>query len=158
MWLNTSVVEGVPMNPKEYHVAAVSLLNIRLKKKISPRLVRLLMDLSVDHQREDTQRLNFSTYEWSLTSSLVDTHKCELMVLSNIIVSLLKSCTWWYVISSIRHLYVTLYKWMGKTWSGKSVAKNTEINKTFHIWFWICHFVYSYHKTITGYSFSCTKT
>ena len=57
MWLKTSVVEGVPMNPKEYHVAAVSY--IRLEKKISPRLVRFLMDLPVDHQREDTRHLNF---------------------------------------------------------------------------------------------------
>ena len=46
------------MNPKEYHVAAVSWLNIRLKK-ISPHLVRLLTDLAVDHQREDTRQLNF---------------------------------------------------------------------------------------------------
>ena len=35
MWLNTSVVEGVPMNPKEHHVATVSWLNIRLKKNLA---------------------------------------------------------------------------------------------------------------------------
>ena len=47
------------MNPKKYHVAAVFLTYYTFEKKISPRLVRLLMDLAVDHQREDTRHLNF---------------------------------------------------------------------------------------------------
>ena len=71
---------------------------------------------------------------------------------------MLESFTWWYVILSIHHLYVTLYKWMGKTCCGKRGCKNTEINKTSHAKSWMCHFVYSYHKTIAGNSFSCIKT
>ena len=36
----------------------------------------------------------------------------------------------WYVILSIRHLYATLYKWIGKMCVRKSAGKNTEMNKT----------------------------
>ena len=38
MWLNSSVVKGVHMNPKEYHVAAVSWLKIWKKQKTKSRL------------------------------------------------------------------------------------------------------------------------
>ena len=44
---------GVPMNSKEYHVAAVE------KKNLASPCSRILMDLAVDHQREDTRHLNF---------------------------------------------------------------------------------------------------
>ena len=58
MWLNTSVVKGVHMNPKEYQL--LPFLDLKFEKyKISPRLVRILIDLAVDHQREDTRHLNF---------------------------------------------------------------------------------------------------
>ena len=56
-WLNTSVVKGVHMNPKEYHVAAVSWLTYVWKKKKS-RLALLgslwISPLSTNERTLDT--------------------------------------------------------------------------------------------------------
>ena len=139
---------GVHMNPKEYHVAAVSWLNIW--KKISPRLALLgslwISPLTTNERTLDTLIFHIRIFNLWWVHKNVDLWYCHISILIKI-----NHCfiTWIiYVTSFIRHLCVTLYKWMGKACCGKSAAKNTEINKTHMFWFWICHFVYSYHKTI----------
>ena len=118
-------------------------LDLKFEKyKISSCLVRILIDLAVDHQREDTRHLNFPHTDLNLwwVHKKVDLWYCHISILMKINHSFI---TWIiYVISFIRHLCVTLYKWMWKTCFGKSAAKNTEIIKHPMFWFWICHFVY----------------
>ena len=118
------------------------------KYKISSCLVRILIDLAVDHQREDTRHLNFPHTDLNLwwVHKKVDLWYCHISILIKINHSFI---TWIiYVISFIRHLCVTLYKWMWKTCFGKSAAKNTEIIK--HPMFLVLNmsFCLSYHKTI----------
>ena len=124
---------------------------MKKKNKISRCLVRILKDLAVDHQRDNERTLDILIFHilivnlWWVHKN-VDLWYCHISILIKI-----NHCfiTWIiYVISFIRHLCVTLYKWPGKTCCGKSAAKSTEIIKHPMFWFWICHFVYSYHKTI----------
>ena len=133
----------VPMDPKtvfarlaqkkaEYPIAAVSWLlqayhpassDMCLKNKIQPRgnCVRIIIDLNPPPPWPTTgghsTKINFPhTYDlWPLVAK----HKCGLMVQSHIntnqnwlvfINHLLANN----VTSSVRHLYATLYKWMGK--------------------------------------------
>ena len=48
-------------------------------------------------------------------------------------------------------------KWRKNVVKILKLKKNTEINKTFHVLFWMYYFVYSYHKTIISNFFSVPK-
>ena len=125
-------------------------LDLTFEKKISLRLVRKTLwitPLTANERTLDTLIFHIRIFNLWWVHKNVDLLYCHISILIKINHYFI---TWiiYVLISFIRHLCVTLYKWMGKTCCGKSSAKNTEINKTPHVWFWICHFVYSYHKTI----------
>ena len=148
MWPNTSVVKGGSIWILK-NIMLLPFLDLTFEKKKS-RLALLgslwISPLTTNERTLDTLILHIRIFNLWRVHQNVDLWYCHIAILIKI-----NHCfiTWIiYVISFIRLFCVTLYKWMGKTCCGKSAAENTEINKKKMFWFWICHFVYSYHKTI----------
>ena len=122
---------GVHMNPKEYHVAAVSWLKIWRKSRFALLGSLWISPLTTD-ERTVTLIFHIRIFNLWWVHKNVDLWYCHISILIKINHYFI---TWiiYVIISFIRHLCVTLYKWMGKTCCGKSSAKNTEINKTPHV-------------------------
>ena len=123
---------GVHMNPKEYHVAAVSWLNICKKKSRLALLESLwISPLTTNERTLDTLIFHIRIFNLWWVHKNMDFWYCHISILIKInhffITCIIN------VVSFIHHLCVIPYKWMGKTWCGKSAAKYTEIDKTPHV-------------------------
>ena len=124
-------------------------LDLKFEKyKISSCLVRILIDLAVDHQREDTRHLNFPHTDLNLwwVQKKVDLWYCHISILIKNNHSFI---TWIiYVISFIRHFVRHPIQMNVENMLWKKCCKKYWNSKTPHVLVLNMSFCLSYHKTI----------